>query len=285
MANRKEKLRQVRRRKQNFIKAASAVAATAAVCILVFFVFMYFKNKSANGDARQSSDVGKTPVAKIGGVEITEAEFAMYLIEQVYSIEQSVGSGVWDETFENGETTENLAKQQTLEKIRKLKECSRRAIEEGLAADSDEIAQITSFVENQDQNALVPAALTRDYGIDKNTLKIFLTDSFYYQRVFEEYTRDFAPPPEYEKDSAAFIEQVTEYQKTQAEQNSDAEPLTEERLAQIAANAKETYLNQLKKEYFEKILTPWVENIPIEVDEAALSSITVAKVKAAANGL
>lgn len=276
MARAKDLQRQERREKQIRKRVIIGVLiGLAVICIGVaaYFAVQYLSSKNETvSEIEWDPNAGMETVATIDGNKVTEAEFTYYFLSQISMFEQIGGADIWDMDFD-GEAPENYAKQKTLEDIRIVKECAKRAKEMGLSPSSEKMTEIDEAAAYYE--SIFTDNIKKGKGLSLERLKEILTESEYSSILFEKYTADYVPDsPDYDSELARMTEEETQYYESQLSEEDD--PFTEEELQQIADRVETYYLTQLKNQYFETIYSPWVENISIDINHEVFDRITKA---------
>lgn len=279
MASTKDLLRQKQRESRIRKKIILGVIIGLAVIGLIAAAVLIVQNINKEPVAEEVTwdpNAGKEIVATIDGNDVTEAEFVYYFISQISMFEQIAGADVWSMDFD-GETPENFAKQKTLEGIRVVKECARRAKEEGLSPTDEKITEAEEYAAYLITS--MSDYLQKGKGLNEDVLKEILIENEYSTTLFESYTADYVPDaPDYESELIRMKEEELAYWQDQAVANGDEEAFTDEEIQQIYDRVESSYITQLKNQYFETIYSPWVENISIDINNEVFDRITIADI-------
>jgi len=237
-------------------------------------------------DITAVKDVGKRVVATIDGNMITQAEFIFHLYTQALLFERAGAVGsveIWEMDFGDGLTAEDFAKQKTLESIRLLKECTKRAKLKGIELALSRTAEVEQLAEQYE--GTIPKAMVDQWGVDASIIELCQLDAAYYQALFESITRDYEPElPDYDEDELAKkIQEEIDYWTTNAREEGtlgEDETFTEKELQQIKDRVTEEFMlpivYPLKLAYFETLSNQWIEDIDIAINHDIYDPITIA---------
>ena len=121
-------------------------------------------------------------VLQVGKIEVTYREVLVYLLQIKNKYEPNLGAGIWKQTIENGQSFEEIAKEEILSQITKIKIMVSQANELEIQLESDELDEISISV-----NRYLDKITKEDqekYGITKEIVEQVLQENYLAEKMF-----------------------------------------------------------------------------------------------------
>ncbi len=231
-----------------------------AVMILGLFI---------TGCASASNASAEDYVVKINDEAVSKAEFNIYLFETQKSFEQFGGADIWDTDFD-GRTAEEVAKDNTLTTINKVKASKQKAADMGITLTDEEGEEAKAEADNMydeltdDQKSKI--------GADKQLYRDVLMDNYLYSKVYEETVKDYTVDEDgFEDYYNTYKDEIVEHYKTYV---SDEETVDDDTLKDYSRYLYDMYM---KQQYFTAECEKWESASSIEKNNAVWNEITLIK--------
>ena len=221
------------------------------------------------GCASAKNDSAEDYVVKINDEAVSKEEFNIYLFETQKSFEQFGGADIWDTDFD-GKSAEDVAKDNTLTTVNKVKTSKQKAADMGITLTDEESEEAKT--EAADMYGELTDDQKSKIGADEQLYQNVLMDNYLYSKVYEETVKD------YTVDENSFEDYYNTYKDELAEQyktyvNSE-ETVDDDTLKDYSRYLYDMYM---KQQYFTAECEKWESAAKIEKNNAVWNEITLIK--------